>query len=375
MAGIYIHIPYCKQACTYCNFHFSTQLKTKNDLLDALLKEIELRKNYLDGDEISSIYFGGGTPSLLTTEELGKIFYKIEKTFKIRDDAEITLEANPDDLDERKLRALKTTPINRLSIGVQSFRDEDLKWMNRAHNAQQADYVVKAAQDKGFENITIDLIYGLPGLSNTDWSKNLDAAFQLRVPHISSYCLTVEPKTTLDALIKKGKSKPVDENKSAGQMLILMQKMKEKNFVQYEISNFCRGNLFSHHNTSYWKGEKYLGIGPSAHSFNHISRQWNVSNNIQYLKSIDGGKLPFEQELLSEKDRYNEYVMTTLRTMWGADIDFVKNTFNTNFHRHFLSTGEKFATENLLVKKQNAFVLTDEGRLVADRIILDFFIA
>jgi oxygen-independent coproporphyrinogen III oxidase len=375
MAGIYIHIPYCKQACTYCNFHFSIQLKTKDDLLDALLTEIDLQKIYLGGEKISTIYFGGGTPSILTTKELGRIFDTIEQTFELENGAEITLEANPDDLDEIKLRALKATPINRLSIGVQSFRDEDLKWMNRAHNAQQADYAVKAAQDKGFENITIDLIYGLPELSNSDWVKNLAKAFQLQVPHISSYSLTVEPNTALDVLIKKGKSKAVDENKSAEQMIILMRKMKEENFTHYEISNFCRDNLFSRHNTSYWKGEKYLGIGPSAHSFNHVSRQWNVANNIQYIRSITEGKLPFEIEMLSEKDRYNEYVMTSLRTMWGADSYIVKNTFNETFYRHFLSVGEKFVIENLLVKTQNSFVLTDEGRLIADRIILDFFTA
>ena len=375
MAGIYIHIPYCKQACTYCNFHFSTQLKTKSDLLNALLKEIELRKNYLGEEEISTIYFGGGTPSLLATDELGQLFDKFERTFKLSNDLEITLEANPDDLDERKLRELKSTPINRLSIGIQSFRDEDLKWMNRAHNSQLADYAVKAAQDKGFENITIDLIYGLPGLSNTDWKKNLDTAFKLNVPHISSYSLTVEANTALDVLIKKGKSKPVDDNKSAEQMIILMQKMKENNFTHYEISNFCKENMFSRHNTSYWKGEKYLGLGPSAHSYNKESRQWNVANNIKYITSIAEHKLPFEQEVLTEKDRYNEYVMTSLRTMWGADSDKVKSSFNEIFHRHFISAGEKFTMENLLIKKQNTYVLTNEGRLVADRIILDFFIA
>lgn len=374
MAGIYIHIPYCKQACTYCNFHFSTQLNTKDDLVAALITEIELRKNYLGGEKISTIYFGGGTPSLLSKDDLDRIFDKLVHTFEIDNGAEITLEANPDDLDEKKLRILKSTPINRLSIGIQSFRDEDLKWMNRAHNAQQADYSVKAAQDKGFENITVDLIYGIPGLSNTDWSKNLDIAFQLNIPHISSYCLTVEPATALDVLIKKGKSKPVDDNKSAEQMNLLMQKMKAHNFVHYEISNFCRDNLFSHHNTSYWKGEKYLGLGPSAHSFNHSSRQWNVANNIQYLKSIIEGNPTFEKEMLSEKDRYNEYVMTSLRTMWGADAEYIKSNFDENFHRHFISTGENFAMKNLLIKTKNIFVLTDTGRLIADRIILDFFI-
>ncbi len=380
MAGIYIHIPFCKQACYYCDFHFSTSLKNKNSFLQALKKEIELQKEYLFpqsgvgfSPEINTIYFGGGTPSLLSPSELMEIFDTLHKHFKVATDAEITLEANPDDLVSKKIKELKSTPVNRLSIGIQSFYDEDLKLLNRAHNSQEAVSTVKAAQDEGFENITIDLIYGIPTLSNEKWKHNLYSAFELEVKHISSYCLTVEPKTALAHLIEVGKMKNVDEQKNAEQFEIMLEEMKKNNFVQYEISNFCKNNYFSKHNSNYWLKETYLGLGPSAHSYNVNSRQWNISNNVLYIQSLEKKQLNFEKEILNTTQQYNEYILTSLRTMWGTDLKYIEQQFGKDYLSYCLNEVSKYSITGDIENRDNKLFLTDKGKLFADKIASNLF--
>jgi oxygen-independent coproporphyrinogen-3 oxidase len=377
VAGIYIHIPFCKQACHYCDFHFSTSLKNKDSLLSALKKEIELQKNYFSATEnakINTIYFGGGTPSLLSQTELMGIIDKLYNTFDISNDAEITLEANPDDLTIKKIKELKTSPVNRFSIGIQSFFDEDLKLMNRAHNTQEALTAVKASQDMGFENITIDLIYGIPTLTNENWKYNLQQAFNLDVKHISSYCLTIEEKTAFAHFVKEGKMKNIDENKSADQFEIMLEEMKKNNFIQYEISNFCKDNFFSKHNSNYWKKQHYLGLGPSAHSYDGSSRQWNISNNALYIKSLEEGKLNFEKEVLSTTEQYNDYILTSLRTMWGADLGYIQVKMGNDYITHCLSEAESFIARGDMYKENNYLFLTDKGKLFADRIASTLFL-
>src|ERR1051325_2630503 len=315
MPGLYLHIPFCKQACTYCDFHFSTSLKNKEPFLEALNTEIDLQKSYLSSNRIGTVYFGGGTPSLLTGDEIARIFDHLHRYFEIDANAEITLEANPDDLTKNKLREFKQTSVNRFSIGIQSFFDEDLKLMNRAHDAMEAQDCVKMAQDAGFENITIDLIYGTPTMSDERWKKNLQTAFDLRVPHISAYCLTVEPRTALAGMVEKKMVANVDDQRSSAQFLMMLEQMKLHGYIQYEISNFGKEGAFSKHNSNYWKGETYLGLGPSAHSFDGTSRQWNVRNNEIYIRSLKEDKLDFVKEVLSADQKYNEYILTSLRTI------------------------------------------------------------
>ena len=313
MAGIYIHIPFCKQACSYCDFHFSTQLSNKEKVLKALEEEIQLRSNYLRDEIIETIYLGGGTPSLLNKAELNSIFSTIQENFLLADQPEVTLEANPDDLSIEKLTALRETPINRLSIGVQSFFDEDLRFMNRAHSSSEAITSIKNAQRLGFENISIDLIFGSQTTTNEMWQENLAQFFEFNISHLSAYSLTIEEKTALAHNIEKGVASSLDEDKNYQQYLLLQKAIQQNGFEQYELSNYCKNESYSRHNTSYWQGKKYLGIGPSAHSFDGISRQWNIKNNTLYCKSIQQ-KLPnFEREVLTEIDRYHEYLITNLR--------------------------------------------------------------
>lgn len=373
MAGIYIHIPFCKQACHYCDFHFSTSLQNKDSFLSALKKEIQLRKNYLKDEVVSTIYFGGGTPSLLSKNELLDLFKILRENFKIDDDAEVTLEANPDDLTDEKLSELIQTPVNRLSIGIQSFYEEDLKLMNRAHNSEEALKAVKLAKEKGFNNITIDLIYGTPTLTHHRWRNNLQIAFALEVDHISAYCLTVEPKTALAKLVKSGAVPNVDEQQSAEQFEIMLEAMHGNDFVQYEISNFCRHGAYSKHNSSYWKKENYLGLGPSAHSFNGISRQWNVSNNALYIRGLDKGELNFEIEELTPGQRYNEYVLTGLRTIWGLDLSKVESEIGIEFKEQCLKEVEAYIRSGYVLNEENKLYLTDKGKLIADKIASDLF--
>lgn len=374
LAGVYIHIPFCKKACHYCNFHFSTSLRQKDEMLLAILQEIDLQQEYLRDAEIDTIYLGGGTPSVLVAKDLNILFKKIYSTFSISANPEITLEANPDDLSPEYLTDLKNaTPINRLSIGIQSFSEEDLLWMNRAHNAIEARACIEYAQDIGFDNLTIDLIYGSPTTSDEQWLKNLKIAFEYDIPHISCYGLTVETGTALDSFIKKGKTAPVDEEKSARHFEILMSEMKRFGFIHYEISNFAQPDCFARHNSNYWLGVPYLGIGPSAHSFNGLSRQWNIANNAKYIKSLNEDIVPFTREDLTDVQRYNEYVMTTLRTIWGCDPSVIDSKFGKIFLKYFNKKVLQYIQNQTVITDGKKYYLTDTGRLLADRIAMELF--
>ena len=373
MAGIYIHIPFCKQACNYCDFHFSTSLKMKSSFVAALLMEIELRKSVFENQSIESIYLGGGTPSLLNASELTLIFEKLASSFSISPDAEITLEANPDDLTFEKIQELKTTPVNRLSIGIQSFRDADLKFMNRAHTSSEALSSINMCKEAGFTNLTIDLIYGTPGMDENAWLENLQTAFKLNIPHISSYALTVEEKTALHYQILANKTPELDEQQSALQFEILMAEMKNNGYEQYEISNFCKPNSYSRHNSSYWKKDNYLGLGPSAHSFLGDKRLWNVSNNGKYIKSLEKGILPLQEECLTVRDRYNEYVMTSLRTKWGCSLQVIETDFSLEFANYFKEEIQSYVVQGYVNLDMEVYYLTESGKLLADRIASDLF--
>lgn len=376
MAGIYLHIPFCRQACHYCNFHFSTSLRLKNEFVEALLKEISLQRNYLptSAGPVNTIYFGGGTPSLLTIEELSAILQTLGLHFQIAPDAEITLEANPDDLTEQKLRDWKQTGINRLSIGVQSFFEEDLQWMNRAHTAQQAIDNLQLAK-KYFDNITIDLIYGTPTLPDDKWQYNVQQAISLGIPHISCYALTVEPGTALASMITKHKTRDVNTEDQARQFLLLMDWMQAAGYEHYEISNFARPGQRSRHNSSYWQGVAYLGLGPSAHSFNGESRQWNIANNALYIQSLKENKVPFELETLTDTQRLNEYIMTSLRTVEGLHVNWVAGRFGEKAARQLLQESQAFIDTGKMRFHDEHLQLTREGKLFADGIAAELFVA
>jgi len=372
LAGIYIHIPFCKQKCSYCDFHFSTNLQHKSNLIQAINKELEIRKNEIS-TPLETIYFGGGTPSILSETELESIFETIYKNYSTKNLKEITLEANPDDLNNEKLNFLKSTPINRFSIGVQSFFEEDLKLMNRAHNAQEAETSIKLAQDFGFENITIDLIYGSTTTTNEMWKQNLQKAIELNVPHISSYALTVEEKTILDHQIKKGITKPVDEDRQNEQFQLLVDTLTSNDFIQYEISNFGKEDYFSLHNSNYWKGIHYLGIGPSAHSYNGKTRAWNIANNSKYIQTINENKLPQEIEVLNEVEQFNEMIMIGLRTIYGIDLNRINSEFPQPLVNSFYQELNQLINENLVEKKENKIILKPEAKFFADGIASRLF--
>ncbi|MCD8446111.1 radical SAM family heme chaperone HemW [Tenacibaculum finnmarkense] len=372
MAGIYIHIPFCKQACFYCDFHFSTSLKKKDELISCLITELEIRKNELQNEIIETIYFGGGTPSLLSSKEITSLLNAIYKHYKVIENPEITLEANPDDLSEEKILELANSPINRLSIGVQSFFEEDLKSMNRAHNSKEAKECLSIAT-RYFDNITVDLIYGVPNMSNERWKENLQIAFDFGVNHISSYALTVEPKTVLDSFVKNGKYPEPDETEAKEHFDILVAETAKNGFVHYEISNFGKPAYFSKHNTSYWLGKKYIGIGPSAHSFSKTHRSWNVANNAKYIKELQEGKLPNEQEELSEEDQFNEYLMTGLRTIWGVSLAEIQANFKACFKDDLLKSSQKFISEGLLIIEKNTLKTTPKGKFLADGLASELF--
>jgi oxygen-independent coproporphyrinogen-3 oxidase len=329
MAGIYVHVPFCKQACHYCNFHFSTSLNSQNDFIGALLKEIGLQKEYIGSEKVETIYFGGGTPSLLPATGIQEILERIREIFIVDDQAELTLEANPDDINQSILQDWKHGGFNRLSIGIQSFFDEDLRWMNRAHNAKDAEAGILMAREAGFSNISIDLIYGGPTLDNEHWKKNVDKALSFDIPHFSCYALTVEPKTPLYKMIRSKKVPDTDPDQQATQFLLLMKWMEAAGYEHYEISNFAKPGFRSRHNSSYWQGKKYLGLGPSAHSYDGLSRQWNVSNNNLYIRSLAKNELIFEKENLTTTQMLNEYIMTSLRTMEGIDLSSVSEKFGS----------------------------------------------
>lgn len=372
MAGIYLHIPFCRQACHYCNFHFSTSLKLKNEFVDALLKEIQLQSTYLPSEPVNTIYFGGGTPSLLSIDELTSILQTLRQTFTVAADAEVTLEANPDDIVEEKLKDWKQAGINRLSIGVQSFFEEDLRWMNRAHTAQQAIGNLQLAR-KYFDNITIDLIYGTPTLPDEKWQHNVQQAIALGITHLSCYALTVEPGTALAHMINKHKTLDVNTEDQARQFLLLMDWMRAAGYEHYEISNFALPGKRSRHNSSYWQGASYLGLGPSAHSFNGQSRQWNIANNALYIKSLKENKVPFEVEHLTSTQRLNEYIMTSLRTVEGLNLEYVTNHFGEKAADKLKQEAQQFIETGKMQVNNSYLQLTKEGKLFADGIAAELF--
>jgi oxygen-independent coproporphyrinogen III oxidase len=372
LPGIYLHIPFCKQACTYCNFHFSTSLRYKDELVKALATEAAREKEYLAGEALDTIYFGGGTPSILEKADLELLLTTIRKDYSITPGVEITLEANPDDISADKLRAWRDLGINRLSIGVQSFFEEELRWMNRAHNAEQAINNLELAR-KEFDNITIDLIYGSPLLTDEMWKQNVETAIEMDIPHLSCYALTVEEKTPLHKLINTSKVADVDDEKQARQFLLLMEWLREKGYEHYEVSNFAKPGFRSRHNSSYWKGQKYLGLGPSAHSYNGTERRWNLANNNVYIKSINEGTSQRELELLTPAQKLNEFVMISLRTMEGIDLDQLQEQFGVDERRRIETEVEKYV-KHQLVQYDHPFVrLTDEGMLRADGIASELF--
>jgi oxygen-independent coproporphyrinogen-3 oxidase len=383
MSGIYLHFPFCKKACHYCDFHFSTSLKKKDELISCLIKELELRKEELLNDTVETIYFGGGTPSLLSVNEINQILKTINTNYKVIEKPEITLEANPDDLSENQIIELSKTSINRLSIGVQSFFEEDLQLMNRAHNAEEAKKCLSTAIGS-FDNITVDLIYGIPNMSNKRWRENLQTLFNFGIQHISSYALTVEPKTALASFIKKGKYPDVDEKVAREHFEILVEETQQQGFVHYEISNFGKPNYFSKHNTSYWQQKKYLGVGPSAHSFNKTHRSWNVANNAKYIRALQENKLPNEIEELSVNDRFNEYIMTGLRTIWGVSLSVIETEFGKTYKEILLQSAQKFIEQGLLIVTSSDFdenqncieklKTTSKGKFLADGLAAELFV-
>lgn len=372
MAGIYIHIPFCKQACYYCDFHFSTSLKKKDDLVNALIKELELRKNEFKNITVETIYFGGGTPSLLTNEELQVLINTVYKNYQVAENPEITLEANPDDLDNSRIIELSKSSINRLSIGIQSFFEDDLKSMNRAHSSEESKKCLVVASSH-FDNITIDLIYGIPNMSLEKWNENLQMAFNFGVNHISSYALTVEPKTALATFIKKGMYPPMNDDLAQLHFNHLMLETEKQGFRHYEISNFGKPNYFSKHNSSYWQGKPYLGIGPSAHSFHGRTRSWNVSNNTKYIQSIQKNSLPNTVEILTIQEQYNEYVMTSLRTIWGVSLEKIEQDFGEAYRKYLLEQSQKHIKQQLLYLDGDKLLVTYKGKFLSDGIASDLF--
>jgi oxygen-independent coproporphyrinogen-3 oxidase len=379
MSGIYIHIPFCKQACHYCDFHFSTSLKKKDEMVAALAKEIQLRSNSIIHhpspitETIETIYFGGGTPSILSIADLKFLIDEVYKNFKVVENPEITVEANPDDLNLETIRQLANLSVNRLSIGIQSFFEDDLKLMNRAHNAEEAKKCLEFAKHY-FDNISIDLIYGIPNMSSKKWMQNIETALSFGVPHISSYALTVEPKTALHSFIQKGIIAAPDDEVAHEHFQILVDKLSENGFIHYELSNFGKDNFFSKNNTSYWLGKKYIGIGPSAHSYDGTNRGWNVSNNLQYIKSIQENKVPIEFETLTKTDRYNEYVMTGLRTIWGVSLDQIEQKFGKTYLDYLNQQAAKFIDDHLLFLDENILRTTKKGKFLSDGIASDLFL-
>jgi len=372
MSGIYIHIPFCKQACHYCDFHFSTSMKKKEEMVLALAKEITIRKNESQGETIETIYFGGGTPSVLTNDEINFLISEVYKNYSVAENPEITLEANPDDLSAERILELSKSPINRLSIGIQSFYEEDLKMMNRAHNAAEA---IKCLQEatKYFDNISLDLIYGIPGMSDEMWKQNIETALSFGIPHISSYALTVEPKTALSKLIQTGEIAAPQDEAASNHFMILVETLQQNGFIHYELSNFGKENYFSKNNSAYWLGKKYIGIGPSAHSYDGEKRGWNIANNSLYLKSIENNELPIETEILTKSDRYNEYIMTGLRTIWGVSLERIETEFGLEYLNYLKKQSQKFLSDDLLSVENKILKPTLKGKFLTDGIASDLF--
>lgn len=375
MAGIYIHIPFCKQKCYYCNFYSVASIKNKDRFLEVLKKEIYHQREYLKNEIVNTIYFGGGTPSMLNKKEIEDIYVELVKHFNISESVEVSLEANPDDLDNKKLDEFKNSIINRLSIGVQSFFNEDLHYLNRVHDSGQAINSIKGALDRGLSNLSIDLIYGIPSLSLENWEKNLALFFEFDIPHLSSYALTVEPKTPLRLMIEKKKIAAINEKDLVAHFDLLMKLTEKNNFIHYEISNFSKKGYYSKHNSLYWLGGNYLGLGPSAHSFNGLSRQWNVSSLTQYLDLTNSKSIIQEREVLTTTQKYNEYVMTSIRTSWGCDLEHIGNVYGKTYSDHCLRVSQKHILSKQLILTKNTLYLTGSGKIFADGITADLFIS
>ena len=371
---MYIHIPFCKQKCSYCNFHFSTSLNFKDEMIAAMKKEIFLRKDELENKNLQSLYFGGGTPSILSGDEIKSFMDEVLKYFSFNTDIEVTLEANPDDLDKNFLKQISNSPINRLSIGTQSFFDEDLRLMNRAHNASDAEGSIKRAQDFGFENLSIDLIYGSPTSNLEIWKQNLNKTIALEVPHISSYALTVEPKTALEKWISNGKVPHPKEEEQNREFYYMIDFLKDHSFEHYEISNFAKKGFHSKHNSAYWKYNEYLGIGPSAHSYNGFdARSWNVANNQQYIKKLNSNILAKETEILSSKEQFNEMIMIGLRTTWGVDLESLNNKFKEDILDPFQKQIQQKIADGILIQENNHLKIPEKHWFMADGIASDLF--
>lgn len=374
MAGLYFHVPFCKQACHYCDFHFSTDHRQRHALCEAMARELILQKGYLDGP-LKTLYFGGGTPSLLTAGEIEILLMSVHDHYSVTPGAEVTLEANPDDLTREKIAGFRSAGINRLSIGIQSFDDDLLKFLNRAHDGNAARQCLTAVRKAGFHNISIDLIYAIPGLSEKRWEETLQEAVRFSPEHISSYSLTLEEKTVFGNWSRNGKLKVVEEESAARQFEILMDALTEAGYEHYEISNFCKPGFYSRHNSSYWKQSPYLGIGPSAHSYNGESRQFNIRNNAIYLRAIKNGSIPFEREVLSRENKVNEYILTTLRTRWGCNLKLLKDQLNDDV---LVRSGEyisRLQHEGLVKVEENILRLTRPGKLFADKIAGDLMLS
>lgn len=372
MAGIYIHIPFCKKLCFYCDFYHVISPTDNTAFINALMKEASLKQDYTGTETISTIYFGGGSPSILSINELTTILDHIYKLFKVDNDCEITIELNPDDINSDYLAGLKKMQINRISLGIQSWRDSDLKMLNRRHNSEQSVFALKEIFNSGFENVGIDLIYGIPGMSNSEWAANLDFSFSFDIKHLSAYHLTIENGTVFGKMQEKGILKEVDEETSLSQFNLLIEKSESAGFIHYEISNFGKPGYFSIHNSNYWKQINYLGLGPSAHSFNGYSRQWNVRDLKSYIKSVNSGNPFFEKEELDTKMRFNEYLITSLRTMWGIDLDFVEKTFEKEGYDYIINLAGKFKEYGLMKQDNHNLILTNQGKMISDNIISEF---
>ena len=382
MAGIYIHIPFCKSKCAYCNFFSLASESRIQDYVEALKKEIIARKTYLGNEIVKTIYFGGGTPSLLSVKNIEDIINLLNKNYEIVSSPETTLEINPDTIDREKMSALKQLGINRMSVGIQSFHDDDLKYLGRRHDSRHAMQVLDDLKHSGFEKITLDLIYGMPTLTEEKWNKNLDIFFSTDFSHLSAYALTVEPKTILGQRIEKGDLQNISEDDAIRHYNILVERTKENGFEHYEISNFAKEGCRSQHNSIYWKDEKYLGLGASAHSYDGNSRQWNISNLTKYIQLVGDeetqrrrdAELFYEKEILSTEDKFNEYVMTSLRTSWGCDIRKMETDCGEKYAVHFLKNVKKYLDSGIMLIKNNNYILTDEGMLFADGIAADLFL-
>ena len=374
MAGLYLHVPFCKQACHYCDFHFSTDVSQRTELVEALVQEMILQKEYIGSKPLETVYFGGGTPSLLLTQELDFLLRAVSAHFSIVPHAEITLEANPDDLSPEKLRELRASGINRLSIGIQSFDSAILKFLNRAHDEKTARRCLEAVRDAGFNNVSIDLIYAIPGLAETGWIETLEEALQFSPEHISTYALTIEDRTVFGNWRKRGKLQLVNEERAARDFEVLMDIFSGAQLEHYEISNFCKPGHYSRHNSSYWKQTHYLGIGPGAHSYNGASRQSNVRNNSQYIRDIKKGVIPFEREVLTHENKINEYILTTLRTMWGCDLSFLKDQLHDDLSIRSAGFLSQIQQQGLATLTGNTLQLTQTGKLLADKIAADLML-